>query len=58
MKRRRYKDHQELVTPPQSPINSISSLSFFSSRSSSNDSPPRQMRNVDDLYEITNPIDD
>jgi hypothetical protein len=60
----RYEDHQELVTPPQSPINLTSPLSSSSRKSSSNGSPPsppsppRKMMSLDDLYEVTNPIDD
>jgi len=60
--KKRYEDHQEFVTPPQSPMNSTSHLSSSSSRgSSSNGSPPRPPRKMmilDDLYEVTNPIDD
>jgi len=42
-------------------MNSTLPLSFFSSGSSSHGSshsPPRKMRSLDDLYEVTNPIDD
>ena len=57
----RYEDHQELVTPPQSPMNSTSLLSSSSRESSSSgspSSPPRKMMSLDDLYAITNLIDD
>jgi hypothetical protein len=57
----RYEDHQELVTPPQSPINSTSPLSSSSKESSSSGSPPsppRKMMSLDDLYEVINHIDD
>jgi hypothetical protein len=59
--KKRYEDHQEFVTPPQSPMNSTSHLSSSSRGSSSNGSPPRPPRKMmilDDLYEVTNPIDD
>jgi hypothetical protein len=56
----KYEDHQELVTPLQSPMNSNSPLSSSSSKSSSSDNPPnpqRKMKSLDYLYEVTNPID-
>jgi len=55
-----YEDHQEpIVTPPQTPMSSTSSSS--SNENSSSGTPPslpRKMRSFDDLYEVTNPIDD
>jgi hypothetical protein len=59
MKRKRDKDHHELVTPLQSLMNSNSPLSFSSSKSSSSHNPPnpqRKMKSLDYLYEVTNPI--
>ena len=61
----RYEDHQEpIVTPPYTSMSSIS-LSFCSSFSSSENlsngtplSPPRKMRSLDDLYKVTNSIDE
>jgi len=48
-------DHQEhIVIPPQTPINVIS---FSSSKSSNSGTPPRKMRSLDNLYEVTNHID-
>ena len=57
----RYKDHQKLVTPSQLPMNLTSPLSSSfsgSSNSGSPLSPPRKMRSLDDLYEVTNVIND
>jgi hypothetical protein len=55
----KYKDHQEpIVTPPQTSMSSTFSSS--SSESSSNGTPPslpKKMRSLNDLYEVTNPID-
>jgi len=57
-----YEDHQEhIITPPQTPMSSIYLSSSSYSESSSNgtpQSPPRKMMSLDDLYEVTNPIDD
>jgi len=55
----RYEDHQEpIVTHLQTPM---SSTSFFSSSESSSSgtplSPSKKMRSLDDLYKVTNPID-
>jgi hypothetical protein len=54
-----YENHQEpIVTNLQIPMSSTSSF-FFSSESSSSGtpiSPSRKMRSLDDLYEVTNPI--
>jgi hypothetical protein len=50
----KYEDHQKpIVTPPQTPTSSTSSSS---SESSSSGTPPRKMRSLDDLYEVTNPF--
>jgi len=54
----RYEDHQELiVTPLQTPISSTSS-SNESSSSGIPPSPPKKMRSLDDLYDVTNFIND
>jgi len=55
----RYEDHQEpIFTHLQTPM---SSTSFFSSSESSSSgtplSPSKKMRSLDDLYKVTNPID-
>jgi len=56
----RYEDHQKpIVTPPQTPMSSTSSSS--SNEISSNGTPPsspRKIKSLDDLYEVTNHIDD
>jgi len=59
-KEERYEDHQEhIVTPPKTPMSSTSSSSSNESSSSGTPpSPPKKMRSFDDLYEVTNPIDD
>ena len=62
-KEERYEDHQEtIVTPPPTPMSSTSSsFSSCSNESTCSDtppSPPIKMRCLDDLYEVTNPIDD
>jgi hypothetical protein len=50
----KYEDHQKpIVTPPQTPTSSTSSSS---SESSNSGTPPRKMRSLDDLYEVTNPF--
>lgn len=57
----RYKNHQNLVTPSQLSINSTSPLSYTSSESSSSgnsSSPPKKIMSLDDLYKVTNSIDD
>ena len=57
----RYEGHQKLVTSQWSLMNSTSHLSYSSSESlssSSSPSPPRKMKSFNDLYEITNSIDD
>jgi len=70
-KEERYEDHQEpIVSPLQTPmsstfsppssLSSFSSFSSSSSRSWSSGTPPsllRKMRSLDDLYEVTNHID-
>ena len=60
-KKVRYKGHQKLVTPQQSPMNLTLHLSYYSCGNSSSGSPlspPKKMKSLDDLYKITNPIDD
>jgi len=61
-KEERYEDHQEpIVTPPPTPMSSTSSSSSSSNESTCSGtppSPPIKMRCLDDLYEVTNPIDD
>ena len=61
----RYEDHQEQTTPPQSPMVSSLPWSFFlfsfSNGSSSSGNPsslPKRMGSLDELYEVTTPIDD
>jgi len=54
----RYEGHQKLVTSRRSLMNSTSHLSYSSSESLSSGGPPRKMKSFDDLYEITNSIDD
>ena len=61
----RYEYHQKpIVTPLQTPMSSTSpSFSFFSFSSGNlssgtSSSPLRKMRSLNDLYEVTNPIDD
>ena len=57
----RYEDHQEQVTPPQSPVMSSSPLFSSSSESSSSgnpSSPPKRMRSLEALYDVTTLIDD
>jgi hypothetical protein len=52
----RYEDYQEpIVTPPQTPTSSTFSSS--SNESSSSGTPPRKMKSLDDLYEVTNLFD-
>lgn len=51
--KKRYKDHQELVISPRSLMSSTSYVSFFSSGS-----PPRKIKGLNDLHEVTSPIDD
>jgi hypothetical protein len=60
-KKERYEDHQEpIVTPPQTSMSSTFSSSSSNESSSSGIplSPPRKMRSLNDLYEVTNLIDD
>jgi len=55
-----YEYYQEpIVTSPQThiPMNSTSSSSIESSSSGTPSSLPRKMRSLDDLYEVTNHID-
>jgi len=61
----RYKYHQEPIVTPSQTLMSLTSPSFsFFSFSSGNlssgtsSSPLRKMRSCNDLYEVTNPIDD
>jgi len=59
----RHEDHQEpIVTHPQTLMSSTSPLSFsFSNGSSSSGNPQsllRKMRSLDNIYEVTNLIDD
>jgi hypothetical protein len=54
-----YEDHQEpIVKPPQTPMSSTSSSSNENSSSGTLRSLSRKMRSFDDLYEVTNPIND
>jgi len=54
-KEERYENHQKpIVIPPQTPISSISSTS---SESSSSVTLPKKIRSLDDLYKVTNHID-
>jgi hypothetical protein len=55
---KRYEEHQKLIIPPQSPMNSTSLLSNDSLSKSSLPSPLRKMRSLNDLYGVSNPIDD
>jgi len=51
----RYEDHQKpIVIPPQTQISSISSTS---SESSSSGTLPKKIRSLDELYKVTNHID-
>jgi hypothetical protein len=57
----RQKDHQEpIVIPSQKPMSSTSSSSSSNESLSSGTPPssPSKMRSLDDLYEVTNFIDD
>jgi hypothetical protein len=61
VKDEKYEGHQKLVTSQRSLMNSTSHLSYSSSESLSSGSPPsppRKMKSFDNLYEITNSIDD
>jgi len=57
----RYEDHQKpIVTPPQTQTPISLTFSSFNESSSSGTplSSPRKMMSLDDLYGVTNPIDD